>query len=132
MWIYRTTRYLNKAKNVEYYNPTKKLLLCMFVPFYQIYWLYKHGERIDILSKEKKLKESNMATLCLVLGIFIPVVAYIIMQDKINTICTTKTDEVAEVKASNFDDIKELKDLLDSGIITQEEFDAKKKQLLGL
>ncbi len=29
-------------------------------------------------------------------------------------------------------ELKELKELLDSGIITQEEFDAKKKQLLGL
>ena len=28
--------------------------------------------------------------------------------------------------------IKEIKELLDAGIITQEEFDAKKKQLLGL
>ena len=28
--------------------------------------------------------------------------------------------------------IKEFKELLDDGIITQEEFDAKKKQLLGL
>jgi len=34
---------------------------------------------------------------------------------------------------SNFtDDLKKLKDLLDAGIISQEEFDAKKKQLLGL
>jgi hypothetical protein len=36
----------------------------------------------------------------------------------------------------SFDDqieaLKKLKDLLDSGIITQEEFDAKKKQLMGL
>lgn len=30
------------------------------------------------------------------------------------------------------DEIKKFKDLLDSGILTQEEFDAKKKQLLGL
>lgn len=30
------------------------------------------------------------------------------------------------------DELKKYKDLLDSGIITQEEFDAKKKQLLGL
>jgi len=29
------------------------------------------------------------------------------------------------------DEIRELKDLLDDGILTQEEFDAKKKQLLG-
>ena len=33
---------------------------------------------------------------------------------------------------NSIDDLKKFKDLLDSGIITQEEFDAKKKQLLGL
>ena len=33
---------------------------------------------------------------------------------------------------SNADELKKFKELLDSGIITQEEFDAKKKQLLGL
>ena len=30
------------------------------------------------------------------------------------------------------DEIRELKDLLDDGILTQDEFDAKKKQLLGI
>jgi len=34
--------------------------------------------------------------------------------------------------ASSADELKKFKDLLDSGVITQEEFDAKKKQLLGL
>lgn len=33
---------------------------------------------------------------------------------------------------SQADEIKKIKDLLDSGAITQEEFDAKKKQLLGI
>ena len=35
-------------------------------------------------------------------------------------------------QSNSMDDLKKLKDLLDAGIITQEEFDAKKKQLLGL
>lgn len=30
------------------------------------------------------------------------------------------------------EELKNYKELLDSGVITQEEFDAKKKQLLGL
>ena len=42
----------------------------------------------------------------------------------------TPTQVVAETSAA--EEIKKYKDLLDSGIITQEEFDAKKKQLLGL
>ncbi len=37
-----------------------------------------------------------------------------------------------EVQQSNADELKKYKDLLDGGVITQEEFDAKKKQLLGL
>ena len=35
-------------------------------------------------------------------------------------------------KSSNADELKKYKDLLENGTITQEEFDAKKKQLLGL
>jgi len=40
--------------------------------------------------------------------------------------------KTVEVKSSNADELKKYKDLLDSGVITQEEFDAKKKQILGL
>lgn len=47
-----------------------------------------------------------------------------------------KNNDVVEVTGagtvSAADELKKFKDLLDSGIITQEEFDAKKKQLLGL
>ena len=37
-----------------------------------------------------------------------------------------------EIPQSNADELAKYKDLLDKGIITKEEFDAKKKQLLGL
>ncbi len=87
IWTHRTTKFLNCAPGATYYDPTKKLLLCMFVPFYQLYWYYKHGQRIDALSREKGLNNSDMATMCLVLGIFIPIVATILMQDRINSIC---------------------------------------------
>jgi hypothetical protein len=35
-------------------------------------------------------------------------------------------------QTSAADELKKFKELLDMGVITQEEFDAKKKQLLGL
>lgn len=49
----------------------------------------------------------------------------------------SKAEVLALVKkennaSNNVDTIKEYKKLLDDGIITEEEFDAKKKQLLGL
>ena len=37
-----------------------------------------------------------------------------------------------ELPQSNADELKKYKELLDQGVLTQEEFDAKKKQLLGL
>lgn len=40
--------------------------------------------------------------------------------------------QVESEKTSNADELKKFKDLFDQGIITQEEFDLKKKQLLGL
>jgi len=43
----------------------------------------------------------------------------------------TATKQVNEA-VSAADELKKFKELLDSGIITQDEFDAKKKQLLGI
>lgn len=51
-------------------------------------------------------------------------------QGKTNTIEQTVIKQ--EGTSGNTDELKKYKDLLDSGVITQEEFDAKKKQLLGL
>lgn len=45
---------------------------------------------------------------------------------------TTHTVSHQEANPSITDELKKYKELLDSGIITQEEFDAKKRQLLGL
>ena len=50
-------------------------------------------------------------------------------QSKPKTEATTIKQEIPQ---SNADELKKFKELLDSGVITQEEFDAKKKQLLGL
>lgn len=44
----------------------------------------------------------------------------------------TKKNSVAINEVSAADEIKKFKELLDSGIITDEEFNAKKKELLGL
>jgi len=44
----------------------------------------------------------------------------------------SKNQDTQQSNISQADELKKFKDLLDSGVITQEEFDAKKKQLLGL
>lgn len=170
IWIYRTTDYLNRVPNEPYRNPTTKLLLCIFVPFYIIYWIYKSAQLIDKLAGYYNI-HSDIDTLCLILEIFVGIVPPIIMQDKINEIATAEHNGVPQTAPQSFNqnyyqqpaaspqsyqqpapapapaqdsaagggltpaiaqELKTYKELLDSNVITQEEFEIKKKQLLGL
>ena len=174
IWIYRTTENLNCLEDEPPRNPATKLLLCMFVPFYSIYWVYKSAQRIDRLSAMAG-RPSDSATLCLILAIVIGIVPPILMQDKINSLAAPQgapygaapqqpqaqprvqqqpqgsystpqqpqqpaqpryaapqqpAPQAGVVDAAG--ELKKYKELLDMGAITQEEYDAKKKQLLGL
>ena len=150
IWIYRTTKFLNSVSNEERQEPVTQLLLCMFVPFYSIYWVYKNAQRVDAAAKVHGVA-SDIKTLCLVLAIFVPIVAPMIMQDKINNIVKAQKetgtgaakqssnvvvepfaagDSSAKTELGVAAELKTYKELLDSGAITQEEFDRKKKQLL--
>lgn len=160
IWIYRVTGYTNNMKGEEDRSPANQLLLCMFVPFYQIFWTYKTAQRIDMMAQNKGLT-SDITTLCLILEIFVPVVPPIIMQDKLNSIVTTngyaqpvskpapaaysapvyeapaytapvQQPAPAKTEMGLADELRKYKELLDMGAITQEEFDAMKKKLLGL
>ena len=141
IWIFRTTKYLNKAPGAEEYSPIGRMFMCMFIPFYQIFWYFNHGKRIDAIAKSKNPNASEVATMCLLFGIFIPFVAYVIMQVKINELCTAKGGNAEPVavpvsvpaaETSSADELRKYKQLLDEGVITEEEFEAKKKQLLNL
>lgn len=59
------------------------------------------------------------------------VISKLLIERQNKSISSTTTIK-QEIPQSNADELKKFKDLLDSGIISQEEFDAKKKQLLGL
>ena len=50
--------------------------------------------------------------------------------EEFNSLQNTSKNEQQIV--SSMDELKKLKELLDLGVVSQEEFDAKKKQLLGL
>ena len=88
IWIFRTTKALNNVPGEKYRNPVTKLLLCMFIPFYYIYWTYKSAQRIDKLAALNGIP-SDIGTLCLILSIFVGIVPPIIMQEKLNTIATS-------------------------------------------
>ena len=85
IWICKVTKFTNLANGEQYRNPVTKLLLCLFVPFYMIYWTYKSAERIDIIAKDEGVF-SDIAGTCLALALFAGFIPSIIMQEKINRI----------------------------------------------
>lgn len=89
-WVYRTTKKLNADKSEEYRSPAKKLLLYILIPFYSIYWVYMSCQRIDNLAKQRGLT-SNISTFCIIFSIFMPFVAWVVMQSRINKICKIQT-----------------------------------------
>ncbi len=149
IWIYRTTEYLNRVEDEPPQTPVNQLLLCLFVPFYFIYWFYQNSRRVDKLAVRNGIP-SDISTLCLILAIFVPIIPPILMQDKINAIATgggtgsyTAPQQPVQSRQAPVsrpvvggigaaEELKAYKELLDSGAITQEEFEAKKRQLLGL
>ena len=98
IWIYRQTRYLNRVKGEGDRNPVTKLLLCMFVPFYMMYWTYKSAQRVDKLSASVGV-ESKLTTLCLIVSAFVPVVAPVLLQAKINHVIDVEQGK----RAADFD-----------------------------
>jgi hypothetical protein len=85
IWIYRVTRYLNCTPEEPHRHPGIQLLLCIFVPFYHIYWVYQSARRIDKLANGRAI-DSDLTIVCLILEIFVYIVPPILMQDKINKI----------------------------------------------
>ena len=112
---------------------------------------------IDIPKDERRVHDHPIPRMG-GLAIFIGFVPPILMQSKLNQICASKgypayaaspapQPAYQAAPQSNYqapaapaqptagdtaDELRKLKSLLDDGIITPEEFDAKKKQLLGL
>lgn len=74
-WVYKTTENLNIGGINEIQSGTKKLLLCIFVPFYRIYWFYAQSKRLENLMREKDVNISDFAVVTLILAVFVPVVA---------------------------------------------------------
>ena len=84
VWIYRATKFTNLLPDRSTHrSPKTNLLLCMFLPGYYYVWVYKTARRISLMSAQAGVP-SNLATPCLVLSFFAPIVPPILLQHKIN------------------------------------------------
>lgn len=102
------------------------------------------GKRVDL-----PIDSISSVGMCMFSGIFIATssgkIKFLLMKNKdelhkvISDLIMERQEKKSIIKLddnidkyTNADELKKYKELLDSGVISQEEFDAKKKQLLGL
>lgn len=107
-------------------NVSDKVLILASVNAFTVLWFVKY--LTNILSPEMSDSYSYVlgwGIVC-ILGLFFAFFV-LALAGFINLIVSKNSDS----KEKNYDDIYKLKKLLDDGIITKEEFDEKKNQLLG-
>ncbi|MBQ9933155.1 MAG: DUF4234 domain-containing protein [Ruminiclostridium sp.] len=135
IWIYRTTGFLNDTRDSSDRNPTNQLLLCIFVPFYLIYWVYQSAKRTDIQAHDRGIP-CDLGLLCLVMAFFVPLLPPILMQDIFNRF--SEPAQTVQVAVRDLDPqelsarLRTYKQLQEDGLISPEDYEAKKNQLLNL
>lgn len=94
IWIYRTSKYLNRVNSETKQQPGHQVAACIFLGLfgYFHYWAYKNAQRVDTLAHEKGI-QSNIAFMCLLFGPFF--ISSLIIQDRINTIVQIENGEIA-------------------------------------
>lgn len=90
--IMRITEYLNLSPEGKKYSPGGQTALCMFLPYYSLYWIYKHSEKLEVLSREKGIEYRDFPLVFLILAVIAFPVALVVLQDRINKACRVKTE----------------------------------------
>ena len=85
VWIYHVTKNLNEVADAEMRKPACELALCMFLPLYFAYWLYKTAEGVELYAAEQS-KACKLESLALVFAFVNPLFATVLIQSKINWI----------------------------------------------
>lgn len=85
VWNYHVTKNLNDVESVEDRGPGRELALCMFLPFYYPYWLYKTAEAVEDYGMENG-KEFKIDILCIAFSFLCPLYATVWIQNKINVV----------------------------------------------
>ena len=83
IWIYKTSKTLSNVYGFQRQEPLTQTLLCIFIPFYYIYWFHSYAKRAEAYARNAGLHE-ECATLALVFSFLNGLVAYYVVQDVIN------------------------------------------------
>ncbi len=86
-WFICLTNDTNTVSNTQGTSGGVAFLLSVITcNIYGLYWAYKQGEKIDIAKSNRGMQSGNSGILYLILCLIIPVVAWALMQNEINSL----------------------------------------------
>ena len=136
IWMYRMEVRIRALKKDD--SSLTGVVLCLiFVPFYKIYWFYNREQMfVHTLRQQGQTKDDN-SLVYLLLSIFgVSIIAAALMQNDFNRLDagegtsfgTGHTTDPGKQKDLAL--LKEIKTLYEEGVLTEAEYNEKKKQIL--
>ena len=83
IWVYKTTKAVNKLDHSAERTPTGAMLLYMFIPFYWVFWQYTIANMLDDHAAKHGENADNGA-IVLVFAFFLPIVNIFLIQHRLN------------------------------------------------
>lgn len=96
IWVYRVSRTMREYRGGKGLPAVVHLILYILVPFYHVYWFYKHGR--DISDEEEKCDRGNknLNVVTMVFAVLMPLIASVALQDRLNAVAVAKSERVEE------------------------------------
>lgn len=138
IWLYKMARTI-KTINNDKSSSGGEIVCLMLVPFYMIYWVFTRTKIIKAQADKRNLKISDNAVLYLVLSLFgLNIISVALMQNDLNMVIKNKnlvftSQNVINDKPKETTDIEkitQLSELKEKGILTEEEYQKKKQEIL--
>lgn len=96
VWVYRVSSAIRGYKGGSGLSPAVHLVLYILLPFYYIYWFYRHGHDIFIEEEKNGIGSKDVNTAMLICGVVSPVIGSVILQNRLNAVAVAKSERAAE------------------------------------
>ena len=139
IWEWHMVKNMRIIEGQDPENIKKEFLLLILVPFYFIFWYYKHSQSYVQACRDDGYDMEDRSTIFLILAIFgLSIVDLCLMQEDCNKLadgtCRRISDNRASAPQASSEDsaalLEKLARLHDQGILSDQEFADKKKELL--
>lgn len=96
VWVYRVSSAIRGYKGGSGLSPAVHLVLYILLPFYYIYWFYRHGHDIFIEEEKNGIGSKDVNTAMLICGVVSPVIGSVILQNRLNAVAVAKSERAEE------------------------------------